>query len=148
MHHPGLHTAIDIAGGIGTASGVTHRDTRWRSGNFDRLYTRGGVLKVKLAVVISGLGLAVSVMPLLAHHSVPAQYDVSRTITIEGVVTKIEWTNPHAHFWVEVKDADGTVSEWEMELPAPNAVMNESVKMTLPDGRVMNFPRNCGRRLL
>jgi hypothetical protein len=128
-------------------------------------------MKTKLAVVISGLGLA-SAMPTLAHHSVPAQYDVSTMITIQGVVTKTEWTNPHARFWVDTRNADGTVSSWEMELPAPNALRKENVTMdflkqgdqvtvnlwpakngsrlahaltlTAPDGRVMNFARNWG----
>src|SRR6266536_2756268 len=86
-------------------------------------------MKVRSAVAISGFGLAASVMPMLAHHSVPAQYDVSKMITIQGVVTKTEWTNPHARFWVAVKNDNGTVSNWEMELPAPNALMRESVKM-------------------
>ncbi len=52
----------------------------------------------KLAIAISGLGLAVSVMPILAHHSVPARFDVTQLITIRGVVSKTEWTNPHARF--------------------------------------------------
>jgi len=117
-------------------------------------------------------------MPMLAHHSVRAEYDVSKTIAVRGVVTKIVWMNPHAHSWVEMKNDDGTVSDWEMELPAPAALMNEGVKrdflkqgdrvavslwpardgsrlahtltLTLPDGRVMNFPREWtpGRGLL
>jgi hypothetical protein len=76
-------------------------------------------MNVTLAVIVSVLGLTASVSPMLAHHAVPAQYDVSRTITIHGVVTRIEWMNPHAHFWVEAKNDDGTVSNWEMELPSP-----------------------------
>ncbi len=58
------------------------------------------MMNVKLAVQVSALGIAASVTPLLAHHSVPAEYDVGKTIAIQGVVTKIEWMNPHAHFWV------------------------------------------------
>jgi hypothetical protein len=127
-------------------------------------------MKTSLVVTIFGLGFAASVLPLLAHHSVPAQYDTDKMITIRGVVTKTEWTNPHARFWVDAKADD--VSTWEMELPAPNALRYEGVKMdfvkqgdqvtvilwrakdgsrlahaltlTLPDGRVMNFPRNWG----
>jgi hypothetical protein len=70
-------------------------------------------MNAKLVVAISGLGLA-SVMPALAHHSVPGQYDVDREIAIRGVVTRIEWMNPHARFWVDAKNDDGTVSNWEM----------------------------------
>jgi hypothetical protein len=53
-------------------------------------------MKATLTIVVFGLGLALSVMPGLAHHSVPAQYDVDIEIAIRGVVTRIEWTNPHA----------------------------------------------------
>ena len=129
-------------------------------------------MNIKLVVAITGLGLAGAVMPMLAHHSVSAQYDVSAAITIQGVVTKTDWTNPHARFWVDVKNEDGTVSTWQMELPAPNALRRENVKMDfvkqgdqvtvnlwrakdgsrlahtltliVPDGRVMNFPRDWG----
>ncbi len=109
-------------------------------------------------------------LALAAHHSVPAVYDINRTLTIRGVVTKTEWMNPHARFWVDAKNDEGTVSGWEMELPAPNALLREGVRrdfvapghpvtvnvfpakngsrlahalvLTLPDGSVMNFPRN------
>jgi Family of unknown function (DUF6152) len=112
---------------------------------------------------------------LAAHHSVPAVYDISKTITIRGVVTKTEWMNPHARFWVDAKNDDGTVSIWEMELPGMIALVRAQVTrdsirqgdqvtvvifqakdgsrlahalaLTLPDGRVMNFPRNWGPML-
>ena len=124
-------------------------------------------MKVKLALAISILALATYVMPMLAHHSVESQYEVSEIVTIQGVVTKIEWTNPHARFWVDAKNDDSTVSNWELELPPPNALKLRGVKMdfvkrgdlvtvelwpakngsklahalevTLPDGRVLNF---------
>ena len=129
-------------------------------------------MKTNLAVALVGLGLAASVMPLQAHHSVPAQFDVDKTITIQGVVSRLEWTNPHARFWVDAKNSDGTVSNWEMELPPPNALKRErgtldfvkqgdqvavnlwrakdgsrlahTLTLTVPDGRVMNFPRGWG----
>src|SRR6476660_6812328 len=85
-------------------------------------------MKAKLVVAISGLGLA-SVMPALAHHSVAAQYDVDREIAIRGVVTRIEWTNPHARFWVDAKNDDGTVSNWEMELPPPHVLKLHNVRI-------------------
>ena len=64
----------------------------------------GSFMKVKLAMGIFGLGLAV--MPMLAHHSVPGQYDIDKIVTIQGVVFKIVWANPRARLWV---DTDGTV---------------------------------------
>src|SRR5215471_8689682 len=86
-------------------------------------------MKAKLAVAIAMLGLGAYVMPMLAHHSVESEYDVSKMVTIQGVVTKIEWTNPHARFWVDAKNNDGTVSNWEMELPAPNALRLHDVRL-------------------
>lgn len=64
------------------------------------------------------LGLLVSVAPALAHHSFAAEYDTSKPIKVSGVVTKMEWMNPHARFYVDVKEADGTVSTWNFELGA------------------------------
>ena len=64
------------------------------------------------------LGLLVSVAPALAHHSFAAEYDTSKSIKVTGVVTKMEWMNPHARFYVDVKEADGTVSTWNFELGA------------------------------
>ena len=64
------------------------------------------------------VGLLVSVAPALAHHSFAAEYDTSKPIKVTGVVTKMEWMNPHARFYVDVKEADGTVSTWNFELGA------------------------------
>ena len=72
-------------------------------------------MKLRMAVAIFVLTFAPCVMPLAAHHSVPATFDVSREITIRGPVTKIEWTNPHGRFWVDARNDDGTVSNWELE---------------------------------
>ena len=56
---------------------------------------------------------------LLAHHSFAAQYDRSKPATLNGPVTKIDWINPHARFFVDSKDASGKVVNWEVELAAP-----------------------------
>lgn len=56
-----------------------------------------------------------SVVRLNAHHSFGAEYDANKPITLTGTVTKIEWTNPHSHFFLEVKDKDGKVTTWKME---------------------------------
>jgi hypothetical protein len=63
--------------------------------------------------------LGVSSMPMLAHHSFAAQYDRSKPATITGPVTKIDWINPHARFFMDVKDAGGKAINWEVELAAP-----------------------------
>jgi len=54
-------------------------------------------------------------IPLLAHHSFGAEYDASKPITLTGVVTKVEWTNPHSHFYLDVSDDKGGVTNWKFE---------------------------------
>jgi len=88
---------------------------------------RGSVMKVNLAMMLLGLGLAA--MPILAHHSVEEQYDTGNVMTIQGVVFKIVWVNPHSRLWVDTSNGVSTVSSWEMELPPPNALKIRNVSM-------------------
>ena len=77
-----------------------------------------------LAVLAGALALIASVMPLSAHHSFAAEFDGSKTVTLTGVVTKVEWMNPHTYFYVDVKDeASGKTENWALELGNPNALL-------------------------
>ena len=65
-----------------------------------------------------GILIAAAVIPLVAHHSFEAEYDFNKTMKVTGVVTKMEWMNPHPHFYVDVKGEDGKITNWNMELGA------------------------------
>jgi Family of unknown function (DUF6152) len=75
-------------------------------------------MRIKTSVFVAGLGVMAAAVPLLAHHSFAAEYDSNKPIKIQGTVTKVEWMNPHARFYVDVKGADGKVTNWNFELGA------------------------------
>ena len=77
----------------------------------------------KLGILIAcGAGLLISALPVFAHHSFAAEYDSSKPIELKGRVAKVEWTNPHARFYIDVKDANGKVTTWNFELASPNVL--------------------------
>jgi Family of unknown function (DUF6152) len=79
-------------------------------------------MRAKLAMIIACAGLMASALPVFAHHSFAAEYDASKPVELKGVVTKVEWTNPHARFYVDVKDANGKITTWNLELASPNVL--------------------------
>ena len=60
--------------------------------------------------------------PLFAHHSVSAEFDVTRQVTYTGVITRVEWSNPHIYFYVDVKNAGQKVTNWAFEGAGPNTL--------------------------
>jgi len=63
-----------------------------------------------------------------AHHSFAAQYDGSKAIRLVGTLTKIEWTNPHTYFYIDVKEPDGSISKWGLEAGSPGALSRRGFK--------------------
>jgi hypothetical protein len=82
--------------------------------------------QLSAVLILAGLGS----LPLAAHHSFAAEYDAKQPITISGTVTKLEWTNPHARFYVDVTDATGKTVNWNFELASPNVLTRSGWKRT------------------
>jgi hypothetical protein len=70
-----------------------------------------------IALLLSVFSLAA--VPVLAHHSFAAEFDTHKPVTLKGVVTKVEWMNPHAWFYIDVTDDQGKVEHWQCETGAP-----------------------------
>jgi hypothetical protein len=85
-------------------------------------------MRFLLSIAIAGGVWLGSGLPALAHHSGAAEFDSSKKIDLTGVVTAVEWTNPHAHFYMDVKDANGTVANWNLELASPNVLIRNGWK--------------------
>jgi hypothetical protein len=82
-----------------------------------------------MKTMFAGLAIAAAVFvtgtTVAAHHSFAAEFDASKPVKLRGTVTKIEWQNPHAFIYVDVKDESGKVTNWGMEMGSPNGLMRQ-----------------------
>jgi Family of unknown function (DUF6152) len=81
-----------------------------------------------LGMLAAVLSLLFAAMPAMAHHSAAVQYDVSKKVSITGTLVKVEWQNPHNWYYVDVKEANGTVTHWAMEGAPPGHLFRDGVK--------------------
>ena len=79
-------------------------------------------MQAKLSVLLAAVILGICV-PVNAHHSFAAVFDIDNSIAVSGTVTKVEWMNPHAWIYIDVKDDDGGSENWAFELGSPNGLM-------------------------
>ena len=79
--------------------------------------------RFRFAVVVAGLWLLLAATPALAHHAFSATFDANKPVKMTGVVTKIEWQNPHTWFYIDVKDETGKITNWGMEMGSPNGLI-------------------------
>ena len=77
----------------------------------------------KLFIGMSVAAIVAAAVPALAHHSFAAEFDAKRPVKLQGTVTKMEWINPHAWIYLDVKNGDGSVTNWMVEAGAPNALL-------------------------
>jgi hypothetical protein len=89
----------------------------------DRISDGGIAMRFDLSAALASAVLLAAGLPVFAHHSGAAEFDSTKKIDLTGVVTKVEWTNPHAHFYMDVKDASGNMVNWNLELASPNVLI-------------------------
>ena len=81
-------------------------------------------MQAKFAVVVAALALVLGARSVVAHHSFSAEFDAKKPFKMTGIVTKVEWMNPHTFFYIDVTDEKtNKVTNWAMEMGSPNGLM-------------------------
>jgi Family of unknown function (DUF6152) len=85
-------------------------------------------------------------MPLMAHHSFAAEFDSTKQVKLTGVVTKIDWTNPHVWFYMDVKDESGKVTNWGFEMGPPHLLQGSGwTRTTMKLGDVISVEGSAAK---
>ena len=82
------------------------------------------------AAILVAVSVLTAAPGLAGHHSFAAQYDADKQVTLVGTITKVEWTNPHTYFYLDVTDDAGKIVNWAVEGGAPNVLYREGWKPT------------------
>ena len=86
-------------------------------------------MSARLTLAVFSLGiLLAAAMPVAAHHSFSATYDSNKPITLTGKISKLGWSNPHAHLFIDVAGRDGKVTTWEVETGGATALMRQGIR--------------------
>jgi DNA/RNA endonuclease YhcR with UshA esterase domain len=80
--------------------------------------------------LVAGFLLAFLATPAFPHHSFAAEFDINKPVTVTGILTKVEWTNPHVFLYVETKDETGKVETWQFEMDSPNGMLRRGWNKT------------------
>lgn len=105
-------------------------------------------MSIKVGVAAVGLAMASLAVPVFAHHSWTAEYDAKKPVTVKGVVSKVEWTNPHTHFYVDTTDRNGKVTTWNFEMASTPALERAGwSRKTLPIGTEVTVEGFAGRNV-
>ena len=106
-------------------------------------------MRATLVMLVAGVGLFCLAVPVDAHHSVGGEYDQQKPVEGMGVVSKVEWTNPHMRVYVDVTDARGVATTWNLELGSPNSILRRGwTRNDLKVGDMISFTGFGGRAVL
>ena len=105
-------------------------------------------MRTKKRLALAAVAVLASALPLVAHHAVSAEFDSSKVITLKGVVSKVDWVNPHIFVYLDVKDENGKVTTWRLQSVPPMFFKGSGLtKEKLVDGSeatVTAFPAKDG----
>ena len=103
-------------------------------------------MRTNLGVLLAGLGLFCLTVPVAAHHGFDTEYDKDKVVKATGTVSRVEWTNPHMRVYVDVTDATGKVTTYNLELTSPNAIQRLGWnKNDLVVGEKVTFSAHAGK---
>lgn len=101
--------------------------------------TRTGYTVLSLVLLLAGV-------PALAHHSFAAHYDMQKPVTVQGTIAEVRLSNPHSWFFLDVKEADGTVTRWSFEAGTPSGMIRNGYKASaMPKGSMVTISGFHGR---
>jgi hypothetical protein len=102
-------------------------------------------MRVRTLLAVA-FGVMLAATSALAHHSFSSEYDASKPVTLTGVVTKVEWLNPHVYFYINVKDESGKIVNWALEMGAPSGLQRQGwTRNTLKVGDTVKVEGSLAR---
>jgi len=103
-------------------------------------------MKKPTFLILLALGALCAVQTVQAHHAFAAEYDETKPVTLNGIVTKMEWANPHGWIFMDVKEANGTVKHWQIETAGPSQLTRHGLKKAdFTDGMIATVKGFAGK---